>query len=122
MNESSELFGIAAPTTPSRDISYGPAASSVASAKDYDSSSPSSAHRQIDGDLDDPVTGRHPRRGTMFSTLNSGEVSIIDVLPGYWYNVRHRFCWNFGGGQSDGVEEVSPLSPTDVAEKHRARG
>lgn len=56
----------------------------------------------------------------MFSTLNSGEVSIIDVLPGYWYNVRHRFCWNYGGGRPDGVEEVSLLSPTDVAEKHLA--
>ena len=34
-------------------------------------------------------------------------VSVIDVKPSHWYNVRHRFCWRVGGDSSlEGVEEV----------------
>eukprot|EP00752_Nemacystus_decipiens_P013317 g11795.t2 len=34
-------------------------------------------------------------------------VSVIDVKPSHWYNVRHRFSWRVGGGSSlEGIEEV----------------
>lgn len=34
-------------------------------------------------------------------------VSVTDVKPSHWYNVRHRFSWRVGGVSSlEGVEEV----------------
>lgn len=37
------------------------------------------------------------------STVRAGWVSVTDVKPSYWYNVRHRFSWR-DGVPSDGVE------------------
>ena len=36
-----------------------------------------------------------------------GEVSVIDVRPSHWYNVRHRFSWRAIGGGFEDVEEVT---------------
>lgn len=34
-------------------------------------------------------------------------VSVTDVKPSHWYNVRHRFSWTVSGSSSlEDVEEV----------------
>lgn len=35
------------------------------------------------------------------------EVSILDVKPSHWYNVRQRFSWQGRGTSSDILDEVS---------------
>ncbi|CAM9288777.1 unnamed protein product, partial [Laminaria digitata] len=35
-----------------------------------------------------------------------GEVSVMDVKPSHWYNVRHRFSWRAIDGGLEDVEEV----------------
>lgn len=37
------------------------------------------------------------------STARAGWVSVTDVKPSHWYNVRHRFSWR-DGVPSDGLE------------------
>lgn len=41
-----------------------------------------------------------------------GEVSITDVKPSHWYNVRHRFSWRKRAG-AEGPDEVGAVGATN---------